>query len=99
MRLRSGVLLVTGFLCAGGVVSAQEPSRTPPPPAVSGKKSIVSQSQQPLGVTRVENEAPVPTENAPQPIGFESDIYCFGYVGDLSERFPVQVKGGENLGA
>lgn len=97
MRLRPGALLVTGFLCAGGVISAQAPSRTPPP-AVSGKKSVVSQSQQPLGVTRVEDMASAPaTENAPLPVGFESDIYCFGYVGDLSERFPVQVKGAENI--
>lgn len=97
MRLRPGVLLVTGFLCAGGDVSAQEPPRTPPP-AVSGKKSVVSQSQQPLGVTRIEEKIlPPPSENAPQPVGFESDVYCFGYVGDLSERFPVQVKGAENL--
>jgi hypothetical protein len=96
MRLRPGVFLVTGFLCVGGVASAQEPSRTPPP-AVSGKKSVVGQSQQPLTVTRIEEKVlPPPTENAPQPVGFESDVYCFGYLGDLSERFPVQVRGAEN---
>ena len=95
MRLRSGALLMTALLCAGGVVSAQTPSRTPPP-EVSGKKSIVN--QQPPAVARIEDKAPaVSTENAPQPVGFESDVYCFGYVGDLSERFPVQVKGAENI--
>src|SRR5450830_181171 len=96
MRLRLGVLLVTGLLCAGGVVSAQAPPSRTPPPAVSGKKSIVN--QRPSAVTPIEDKAPAPTtENAPQPVGFESDIYCFGYVGDLSERFPVQVKGAENI--
>jgi hypothetical protein len=95
MRLRPGVLLVIGLLSARGVVSAQAPSRTPPP-AVGGKKSIVN--QQPPAVTRVDERAPISTtENAPQPVGFESDIYCFGYLGDLSERFPVQVKGAENV--
>jgi hypothetical protein len=96
MRLRPGVLLVTGLLCAGGVVSAQAPPSRTPPPAVSGKQRIVN--QQPPAVTRIEDKAPASTtENAPQPVGFESDIYCFGYLGDLSERFPVQVKGAENI--
>ncbi len=96
MRLRPGVLLVTGLFGFAGVVSAQAPPSRTPPPAVSGKKSIVN--QQPPAVTRIEDKAAVPTtDNAPQPVGFESDIYCFGYVGDLSERFPVQVKGAENI--
>jgi hypothetical protein len=94
MRLRPGVLLVTGFLSASGVVSGQTPARTEP--AVGGKKSIVN--NQTPAVTRIDERAPASTtENAPQPVGFESDIYCFGYLGDLSERFPVQVKGAENV--
>jgi hypothetical protein len=63
---------------------------------VSGKKTIVNQP--PPAVSRVEEKAPAPsTENAPQPVGFESDIYCFGYLGDLSERFPIRLTGAENI--
>jgi hypothetical protein len=96
MRLRPRVVLVIGFFCAGGAVSAQTPPVRPAPPAVGGKKTIVN--QQPPAVARVEDRAPAPTtENAPQPVGFESDIYCFGYLGDLSERFPLRLTGAENI--
>ena len=96
MRLRPGVVLVIGFFCADGILSAQTPPAHPAPPAVTGKKAIVN--QQPVAVTRVEDRAPAPTtDNAPQPVGFESDIYCFGYLGDLSERFPVRLTGAENV--
>ena len=96
MRLRSGVVLVTGFFCAGGILCAQTPPARTPAPAVSGKKTIVN--QQPPAVSRVEEKIPVATtENAPQPVGFESDIYCFSYLGDLSERFPLRLTGAENI--
>jgi hypothetical protein len=96
MRLRPRVVLVTGFFCAGGVLSAQTPPPSPARPAVSGRKTLVNQS--PPVVSRVEEKAPAPTtENAPQPVGFESDIYCFGYLGDLSERFPIRLTGAENI--
>jgi hypothetical protein len=96
MRLRPGVVLVTGFFCAGGILCAQTPPDRSAPPTVSGKKTIVNQP--PPAVSRVEDKVPVATtENAPQPVGFESDIYCFGYLGDLSERFPLRLTGAENI--
>jgi hypothetical protein len=96
MRLRPGVVLVIGFLAAGGTLSAQTAPARPAPPVVSGKKTIVN--QQPPSISRVEEPTTAPTtENAPQPVGFESDIYCFGYLGDLSERFPVRLTGAENV--
>ena len=96
MRLPPGVLLVAGLASIAGVVYAQTPppARTPAP-AVGGKKSIVN--ERPPAVTRAEETPPPPpSENAPQPLGFESDIYCFGYLGDLSESFPIQVRGAES---
>jgi hypothetical protein len=36
----------------------------------------------------------VPSE-APVPLGFESDIYCTGYIGDLDETFPYRISGSE----
>lgn len=96
MRLRPRVLVVTGLLCVGGILSAQTPPPRTPPPAVSGKKTIGNQL--PQSVSRAEEPpAMSTTESAPQAVGFESDVYCFGYLGDLSERFPVQVKGAESI--
>ena len=96
MRLPLRALLVAGLASTGGMVYAQVPPSQTPPPAVSGKKGIVN--QQPPTVTRVEEPPlPPPSENAPQPVGFESDVYCFGYLGNLSESFPVQVKGAESI--
>ncbi|MFN2634947.1 MAG: hypothetical protein ABR610_16170 [Thermoanaerobaculia bacterium] len=50
-------------------------------------------------VTRVERprHVPVTTDSAPQPVGFESDVYCFGYIAPPGEHFPVRVHGAENL--
>jgi len=50
----------------------------------------------PETVTRVE-ETPVSTESAPQPVGFESEVYCYGYLSSRPERFPARVVGAENL--
>src|SRR6266542_3650132 len=96
MRLHSRMLLVTGLFFWGGIVFAQRAPSQTPPPAVGGKKAIVS--PQPLGVKREEERQEAPTtETAPQPVGFEGDIYCFGYVGDLSESFSIRVTGAENV--
>jgi hypothetical protein len=95
MRLPSRILQVAGLLSiAAGLCAQQTPAPTPPP-AVSGKKTLVNQV--PPAVSQAE-EPPVipPSENAPQPLGFESDIYCFGYLGALSEPFPLQVHGAES---
>ena len=96
MRLPARVLLVTGFSCWGGMMFAQTAPPPTPSPAVRGKTTIVN--QQPRSVTQAEEpQKALSTETAPQPVAFESDIYCFGYLGDLSEAFPVRVTGAENL--
>jgi hypothetical protein len=97
MRLPSRMLVTAMLLSVAGPALAQAPAPTPKaqPPAVGGKKGVVT-PETPT-VTRAEEPAPIPTtENAPEPLGFESDIYCFGYVGGLSESFPVRVSGAEN---
>ena len=96
MRLPSRILLVAGFVSIAGPLYAQAPAAKPTPPAaVSGRKTIVS--PQPQAVSRVPEPPPPPTENAPQPLGFEDDIYCFGYLGNPSEAFTVRVGGAENI--
>ena len=96
MRLPFRVLLVIGFSCWGAVVFAQTASSQTPPPAVGGKKTIVN--PQPRTVIRAEEpQKLLTTETAPQPVASESDIYCFGYLGGMSESFPVRITGAENL--
>ncbi len=92
MRLRTWGLLAGVGLSLASSAAAQAPTS---PPTVSGKSSVTRRETQ--SVTRVEPAPIVSSETAPQPVGFESDIYCFGYVGDLNESFPVLVEGAENL--
>src|SRR5215468_11630684 len=95
MRLPSRILLVAAFVSIAGVVNAQAP---PPPaaPAVSGKTTIVN--PQAHEVSKAPDASVVASaENAPQALGFEADIYCFGYLGPLKEAFPVQVHGAESV--
>ena len=96
MRLPSRMLLVMGLSCWGGILFAQAPPPQTPSPAVGGKKEIVT--RQPRVVTQAEEpQKAVTTETAPQPTASESDIYCFGYLGNLSEPFPVYVSGAESV--
>src|SRR6266571_3609286 len=95
MRLPPRSVLVLGLASIAGIMDAQVPPSRPPPPAVSGKKSIVNPP--PPAISRAEEPVAPISENAPQPVGFESDIYCFGYLGNLSETFPVRVRGAESV--
>ncbi len=51
---------------------------------------------QPQSITRIEATAPRTTEAAPQPLGYEDEVACFGYIGPDSEQFVATVIGGEN---
>ena len=97
MRLPSRIFLVAVFVSIAGALYAQAPPPKSPPPATVGGRSAVT-SPQAHEVTRVP-EPPVATttENAPQALGYESDIYCFGYLGSWKETFPVQVQGAESI--
>jgi len=97
MRLPSRTLVVVSLgLSIAAASSAQQTAR---PPAVSGARTVPDRSNSAPTVTRVESPSVVPlsTESAPQPVGFENDIYCFGYIGDPRERFPLEVHGAENV--
>lgn len=96
MRLPSRTLLIAGLVFLGAGLTL---GQAPPPrkPAIKPKPGLVDRDVP--TVTRAEEPVrkPVSTATAPQPVGFESDLYCFGYVGDLSEAFPVRVTGAENV--
>src|SRR5262245_36464589 len=51
---------------------------------------------QPQGITRIEPTAPHTTEAAPQPLGYEDEVSCFGYIGPEDEHFAAAVIGAEN---
>ena len=84
--------LVAGILVAAAAV-AQTAQTKPPKREVPGGTIVVTPPTQ--TVTRV---GPAPgVELAPQPLGYESDVHCFGYLGQPNETFPVRVIGTENI--
>jgi hypothetical protein len=48
-------------------------------------------------ITRIEATAPQTTEAAPQPLGYEDEVSCFGYIGPPDEQFVAEVIGAENV--
>jgi len=75
-------------------VAAAAVAQTPPPKReVPGGTIVVTPPTQ--TITRV---GPAPgVELAPQPVGYESDVHCYGYLGQPNETFPVRVIGAENV--
>jgi hypothetical protein len=51
----------------------------------------------PPQITRIDTPiAPHTTEAAPQPFGYESEVHCFGYIGNEQEQFVASVIGAQN---
>jgi len=94
MRLRR-----TGFVLGLALALASVAIGQTKPPTVQGKTTVTTREIP--TVTRVEPTAPIVVESvsAPQPVGYESDIYCFGYLGDANETFPIEVHSAENIEA
>ena len=92
MRLPGRFLaFACGFLVAAAGV-AQAPPPPPPPREVPGGTLVVTPETQTLTESRG-----VSISQAPQPLGFESDLNCFGYVGQTREPFTATVIGAENI--
>jgi hypothetical protein len=89
-RTQRNVLVGIGVLIAACAFG-----QAPPQPAVGGnpadqtavRPALISKAPPPVA----------PSVSAPQPIGYESDVYCFGYLGDYNETFPVRVVSAESL--
>jgi hypothetical protein len=101
MRLPIRLIGAVALFVAAPLVLAQTPPPAPPRPApplrpVSGTETLAPRTQT---VTRIEETTTtnVTTESAPQPLGFESDIYCFGYLASRPEPFSGRIMGAENL--
>ncbi len=81
----------SAFLLVGAVAAQEKP-----PPKVGGQYQATAQQPEVKTITRI--QPPVKTtEAAPQPMGYESNVYCFGYVGAAREPFPFVTIGAESL--
>jgi hypothetical protein len=89
MRLpvRLAALSLVGIVAGAPVAWAQER------PELAGG----AMGQSPIEITTIEATAPQTTEAAPQPLGFESEVLCFGYLGPEKERFVAEVIGSQEL--
>ena len=94
--VRAFIVMSLVSTCAAVAQTTTTPA--PKTPAVGGSRSTVRDSMPQPSVTRVESRPVViTTESAPQPVGFEADVYCFGYIAEPRDQFPVQVISAENL--
>jgi hypothetical protein len=93
MRLRSRLVAAGPALCLAGSLLAQEK----PAPAVGGQYQATQQQPEVKTITKVETRATRLTEAAPQPLGYETNVYCFGYMGPPHEAFPFTIVGAESL--
>ena len=93
MRLPVRAIAITvGILTAAA--GAAQTTRPRPEREIPGSTVVVTPPTQTITV----REALVATaEGGPQPLGFESDLHCFGYVGDTDEKFVAQVVGAESI--
>lgn len=85
----------SGALFVGILVAATAVAQAPPPPKreVPGGTVVVAPPTE--TVTQAQPRPGV--ELAPQPVGYESDLHCFGYLGDLNESFSAKVIGAESV--
>jgi hypothetical protein len=75
---------------------AQAPPPAPTPRPMSGTETLAPRTE---SVTRIEETTTttVSGEAAPQPLGYESDVYCFGYLAARPDSFSARVVGAENI--
>ena len=82
------IAIAVGILTAAAGVAQTKPEREIP-----GSTVVVTPPTQTITV----REAALTQEAGPQPLGFESDVYCFGYLGDMDEKFIARVAGAESI--
>jgi len=66
--------------------------------ALSPAATLLAQAPPPdVNPAQVIQTAPATLESAPKPMGFESDLYCFGYLGGPSDSFVAQVTSAQDV--
>ena len=63
------------------------------PPEIRPTRETVKTPEQ----TIILESTTVSTESAPQALGYESDVYCSGYLSSKPQSFPARLVGAENL--
>lgn len=95
MRLPVGriAIVLAGALTAGAGLAQTRPAPPPEPKKeeIPGGAIVVTPQTQ----TIIREGAALTPEAGPQPLGYESDLYCFGFLGAPRESFPAQVIGAE----
>jgi hypothetical protein len=86
-----------GVLLAGALLAQTPPPREPAPPGarreIPGGTIVISPP-----IPKVMTDTTRATvEAAPQPLGYESDLHCFGYLGPATDSFVAQVMGAESV--
>jgi hypothetical protein len=92
MRLPGRFLAIACGLLTAAASVGQAPPPPPKPREVPGGTLVVAPPTQTLEESRA-----VGIVQAPQPLGFESDVNCYGYVGQPRETFPASIIGAENV--
>jgi hypothetical protein len=82
-------------IAVGILTTAAGFAQTQPQREIPGSAVVVTPPTQTITI----GEQPVHAtpEGGPQPLGFESDVHCFGYLGDANERFAAQVVSAEAI--
>jgi len=84
--------LTVGILTA--VAAAAQTTRPAPQREIPGSTVVVTPPTQTITVREATVSSP---ESGPQPLGFESDLHCFGYLGEPNEKFVARVVGAESI--
>jgi hypothetical protein len=94
MRLpvRAIAICVAILTAAAGTAQTTQPK---PQREIPGSTVVVTPPTQTITVR--EQPAAGTPEAGPQPLGFESDVHCFGYLGESNEKFVAQVVSAESV--
>jgi hypothetical protein len=93
MRLPARAIAVTVGILTATYAAAQ----TTPQREIPGSTVVVTPPTQTITVREATLATP---EGGPQPLGFESDLHCFGYIGEpneQNEKFIARVVGAESI--
>lgn len=85
------------ILAGAAVADVVESEDVVAPPLDEGAEAYAVEEEPAGGAVLEPSEmgiAPPPT-TAPVPLGYEADIYCTAYVGELDEEFPFRIVGSE----
>ncbi len=94
LPLARAASFAAGILTVAGLAGQTPPSPPQQPPReVPGGALVVAPQTQTVTIP----PGKATPEAAPQPLGYESDLHCFGYIGEPGETFVAKTIGAESL--